>query len=288
VQGDTSSAFAAGLAAFYAGVPVAHVEAGLRTGDLRQPWPEEMHRRLLAQLAALHFAPTERAFANLISEGVDPAHIEITGNTAIDALRIACDELARRPELSARGEALVARLPAGRAIILATVHRRENHGAAELSGIAKAFAAIAARGDCELMLLAHPNPGVARLVEHLAGRQNVHIVPPLDYFSFVALLRRAALLMTDSGGIQEEAACLGKPVLVLRASTERAEILAGGNGLIVGAGADRIVAEAFRLLDDPHALALMSKAHDSFGDGYAAERIARRMLANLPARQTIA
>lgn len=277
VQGDTATALGAALSAFHGETPVAHVEAGLRTGDISRPWPEEIHRRIIAQVAGLHFAPTLRARDNLLREGVEPRTIEITGNTVIDALRLARDQL-RRPGGVNGAAALLGRLDATRRrIVLATIHRRENLGAS-LNGICSAMAAIAGRDDCELVLVRHPNPRAAELATSLAGLPHARVVDPLDYISFVALMLRASLILTDSGGIQEEAAALGKPVLVVREKTERVEVLEGGNGLLVGVAAEAIAAHTARLLEDPALLAAMSKESDRFGDGFAAERIAERLI----------
>ncbi|HRQ81995.1 MAG TPA: UDP-N-acetylglucosamine 2-epimerase (non-hydrolyzing) [Azospirillaceae bacterium] len=273
VQGDTVTAMAAALAGFQCGVPVAHVEAGLRSGDLRHPWPEEMNRRLIGQLAALHFAPTEGARRHLLAEGVAPAAIHVTGNTVIDALAMARARLKQRPELGAGAPPDLG--ADGRAVVLVTVHRRENLGEI-LPRIGAALERLADRGDCELVFPAHPNPQVSALARRLADRTagGLRVVPPLSYLPFVALLDRADLILTDSGGIQEEASALGKPVLLLRERTERPEAVEAGNVRLVGADPDRIAAAAARLLDDPNERARASRRHDSFGDGRAAERIA--------------
>jgi UDP-N-acetylglucosamine 2-epimerase (non-hydrolysing) len=278
VQGDTTSAIAAALAGFHARIPVAHVEAGLRTGDPARPWPEEMHRRLIAQVASVHFAPTDQARTNLIDEGISPASIEVTGNTVVDALRIAQARSLKNGVNEEVAPFLQKLRCIDRPIILATVHRRENLGVA-LESIGRAMATIASRGDCELVLARHPNPRATRLAALLAGRPHAHIIPPMDYASFIALLLQASFIMTDSGGLQEEAAALGKPILIIREKTERMEVILGGNGVLVGVDADSIVSHAERLLADPAALAGMSRRNKSFGDGFAADRIARRLAA---------
>jgi UDP-N-acetylglucosamine 2-epimerase (non-hydrolysing) len=277
VQGDTVSAFAAALTAFHHRLRVAHVEAGLRTGDTLEPWPGEMYRRLLGQLATLHFAPTAEARANLLAEGVDPRSILVTGNTIIDALRFATARVAEFPGLAEPALAILRSVREGRHLVLATVHRRENFGP-PLEAIGVALIQLAARGDCDIVVPAHPNPSIKPLVLQLAGHANVHVVPPLEYFPFTALLREATLILTDSEGIQEEAAALGKPVLVLRGRTERPEVIAMGNGRLVGSDAGYIVREAGRLLGDFSARAAMQKSHDSYGDGHAARRIVTRIL----------
>lgn len=278
VQGDTTTAFAAALAAFYEKIPVGHVEAGLRTGNVHAPWPEEMNRRMTTALADLHFPPTERARQNLLREGVDPARVFVTGNTVIDALLDAVAILDAEPE---RARALVAALPRidpRKRLILVTGHRRENF-AGGLERIATGLLRLAARGDVELVYPVHLNPHVQHVVEKtLAGHPAIHLIPPLDYLPFVELMRRADLIITDSGGVQEEAPSLGKPVLVTREITERPEAVEAGTVELVGTDADRLVARASRLLDDPAAYEAMSFAHNPYGDGLAATRIVEALL----------
>jgi UDP-N-acetylglucosamine 2-epimerase (non-hydrolysing) len=270
VQGDTTTTLAAALGAFYRGIPVAHVEAGLRTGDLRQPFPEEMNRVLTARLTALHFAPTARAAEALGREGVDSARVFVTGNTGIDAVLWVRDALASG----------ALRLPpwewldAGKQLILVTSHRRENFGAG-FSGVMRALARLAARGDAQIVYPVHRNPNVngpAHAI--LGGARNVALLDPLPYAAFVDLMRRCRLIITDSGGIQEEAPSLGKPVLVLRDKTERPEAVEAGTVKLVGTAEDRIVEEAARLLDDGAEYARMTRVHNPYGDGRACERIA--------------
>ncbi|GAA3718838.1 UDP-N-acetylglucosamine 2-epimerase (non-hydrolyzing) [Sphingomonas cynarae] len=270
VQGDTTTAFAAALAAFYRRIPVGHVEAGLRTGDLDQPWPEEGNRRMIAPIIDLHFAPTATAAAALHRESV-VAGVHVTGNTVIDALYWTRDRLMAKPALTAALDPVIARC-GGRRVILVTAHRRENAGAG-LAGIAAAVMRLAARGDVAILWPTHPNPAVTTAltaVDHPA----VIRIAPLDYPSFVRALARCHLVLTDSGGVQEEAPAFGKPVLVMRDTTERPEAVAAGTAMLVGTEPDRIVAATTRLLDDEVAYAAMARAHHPFGDGRAATRIA--------------
>ncbi|HEV2568149.1 non-hydrolyzing UDP-N-acetylglucosamine 2-epimerase [Sphingomonas sp.] len=273
VQGDTSSAFAGALAAYHLKIPVSHVEAGLRSGDTAQPWPEEFNRRAIGAIADQHFAPTSRAARALLAEGVQPSAIHITGNTAIDALlamrlRIAADPIACEAVTPVLGAAR------GRRLILVTCHRRENLGSG-VTEIASAVRALAARGDLFLAVALHPNPAAREpLHAALEGLANVMLLPPLDYACFVRLLSAAHVVLTDSGGLQEEAPALGKPVLVLRNTTERMEGVEAGTAKLVGVRAQRIVAETCLLLDNPEAHARMARAHSPYGDGRAAERIA--------------
>ncbi|NNM75625.1 UDP-N-acetylglucosamine 2-epimerase (non-hydrolyzing) [Sphingomonas sp. ID1715] len=273
VQGDTSSALAAALAAYHLRIPVAHVEAGLRTGDTGQPWPEELNRRTISLIADQHFAPTARAAEALIAEGVRRAAIHVTGNTSIDALQAMRVRIAGDPMVCTE-TAPVLSAAAGKRLLLVTCHRRENHGAG-LAEIAAAIRALAGRDDVLVALALHPNPAVAEPMEvalrHVA---NVYLLPPLDYACFVRLLSRSDLVLTDSGGVQEEAPAVGKPVLVLRDVTERMEGVIAGTAKLVGARSQRIVAEACLLLDNPTAYARMARAGSPYGDGRASERIA--------------
>ncbi|MBX3025551.1 UDP-N-acetylglucosamine 2-epimerase (non-hydrolyzing) [bacterium] len=268
VEGDTTTALAAALAAFHAGVPVGHVEAGLRTGRLDQPFPEEMNRRLIAQLARWHYAPTAAAAAHLRREGIADDNILVTGNTVVDALRaIAARPLPLPPPLD---DAALQ----GRRLLLVTGHRRESIGA----GIAELCAALRLLADRYPDVLVvypvHLNPAVADPVRAaLADHPRIRLTPPLDYLGFVALLRRAHLAITDSGGVQEEAPSFAVPVLITRAATERGEALAAGTARLVGSDRQAIVAAAARLLDDPAAHAAMRARANPFGDGMAAPRI---------------
>jgi UDP-N-acetylglucosamine 2-epimerase (non-hydrolysing) len=276
VQGDTTSAFAAALAGFYAGVPVGHVEAGLRTGRRDQPFPEEMNRRLVTQLAAWHYAPTARAAAALRREGVDDAHIIVTGNTVVDALH----------SIAARAPAWPAALPAGaldgRRLVLVTGHRRESVGAG-LAAMCDALAALADQfADLLIVYPVHLNPAVAGPVRaRLGAHPRIALTAPLDYLDFVALLRRAHLVITDSGGVQEEAPTFGVPVLVTRATTERREALDAGVARLVDTDRDAIVSAAATLLTDPAAHAAMRATANPFGDGHAAGRIVAHLTAAL-------
>ncbi len=270
VQGDTTTTMAAALAAFHRRVPVGHVEAGLRTGNLEQPFPEELNRVLTARLAALHFAPTEGARDNLLREGVAPDRIAVTGNSGIDAvLYMAAALEAGRVQACAWPW-----LDTARKLIVVTAHRRESFGAG-MERICDALAQLAGRNDVQIVYPVHRNPNVTGPVtSRLAGLRNVVLLDPLDYVSFVDLMRRAWLILTDSGGIQEEAPSLGKPVLVLRENTERPEAVEAGTVKLVGTDPSRIVTEAVRLLTDAAEYGRMSRVHNPYGDGDASRRIA--------------
>ena len=260
VQGDTTTTFCGALAAFYKGIAVAHVEAGLRTGDLRQPFPEEMNRVLTSRLATLHFAATEGAAGNLRREGVDSSAIFVTGNTGIDAVLQVRDSL---PAAEA----------GGKRVILVTAHRRESFGPGFLN-ICRALRRLAQRDDIEIVYPVHPNPNV-RAVIHAELREvaNIRLIEPLPYVAFVDQMRRAHILLTDSGGVQEEGPSLGKPVLVMREKTERPEAVEAGTALLVGTDEQKIVAETARLLDDPEEYARRARIHNPYGDGHASARI---------------
>ncbi len=276
VQGDTTTVMAAAVAAFYAGVRVGHVEAGLRTHDPRQPFPEEGNRRVAGCLADLHFAPTEGARRNLLREGVAPARVLVTGNPVVDALREMSDAAC-----SAEDPPELCELPRGGRLVLVTAHRRENFGA-PLESICRALREIARRyaGSVRVVYLVHRNPQVWETAHRLLGREPfVTLLPPADYLTLVRLLKRCHLVLTDSGGLQEEAPCLGKPLLVLRDKTERPEALAAGCVRLVGTDSARIVEEAARLLDCPRAYAEMSRPALVYGDGHAARRIVDALLA---------
>lgn len=259
VQGDTTTAFAGALAAFYAGVPVGHVEAGLRTGDLRAPWPEEGHRAAIDRLATWMFAPSARARDALLAEGVDPARVWLVGNTGIDALRLAGARPTANP---------------GRTVLV-TVHRRENLGG-PLVEVCRALRQAAARWpDLRIMFPVHPNPDVHGPVhDALAGVRGVDLVAPFSHAEMAAALGGCSFVVTDSGGLQEEAPYLGKPVLVVRESTERPEGVEAGTARLVGTTPSRILAGFAALLDDPATYAAMSVVHHPYGDGHAADRIA--------------
>lgn len=283
VQGDTASAFAAAIGAFHAGVPVAHVEAGLRSGDPSQPWPEEMYRRLIAQVAVRHFAPTAKARDNLLAEGIDASLVQVTGNTVVDALRVMLEAGERSPERRAGIDEVLGRVPLGNLVLLLTIHRRENQGNG-LRELAAALQRVTAGGGVTVLFPTHPSPAIRAFSAVLERDGSVVPLPPLEPLPFVHLLQRCDIVLTDSGGVQEEASCLGKPVLVLRQATERAELLERGNGLLVGTSRERIVSELRRLIDDPASRAAMSVAHDAFGDGFAAERIADALCSMVDAR----
>jgi UDP-N-acetylglucosamine 2-epimerase (non-hydrolysing) len=273
VHGDTTTTCAASLAAYYQRIPVGHVEAGLRTGNIYAPWPEEMNRRLTGRIAEWHFAPTEGARANLLREGVDADRITVTGNTVIDALLDVVRRLREDPGLRARMEGQFAFLDSARRLILVTGHRRENFGDG-FERICQSLATLAERADVQIVYPVHLNPNVQEPVRRLlGGKGNVHLIEPLDYLPFVALMDRADILITDSGGVQEEAPSLGKPVLVMRETTERPEAVEAGTVRLVGTDVTAIVREATRLLDDRSAYEAMSRAHNPYGDGLAAQRV---------------
>jgi UDP-N-acetylglucosamine 2-epimerase len=278
VQGDTTSAFAGALAAFYRKMNVAHVEAGLRTGNIHSPWPEEMNRRLVGQLTTLHFPPTRMAANNLRREGVSDANICTTGNTVIDALQWVVGKLDSDAEFRRRFDVDLPTLNENRRLVLVTAHRRENFGGA-LERVCGALRQIADRGDVDLVYPVHLNPQVQSTANAmLAGHPAIHLVPPLDYVPFIALMQRAYLIVTDSGGIQEEAPGLGKPVLVTRDTTERPEAIEAGTAKLVGTDAECLLSAANDLLDNPAAYAAMAQARNPFGDGKAAARIVERLV----------
>ena len=278
VQGDTATAMAGALAALYRKIPVCHVEAGLRSGNIHHPWPEEINRKIIATIAAMHCAPTETAAAALGRENVDPGNIHVVGNTVIDALHWITARIEREPGLAGALAGLEQRF-AGKRIIGVTSHRRESFGEG-MKAIAAAIRRLAARPDVAVIFPLHLNPNVREIMEReLAGLDNVALLEPLDYPHFVRLLALAELVLTDSGGVQEEAPALGKPVLVMRETTERPEGVAAGTAKLVGTHTDTIVAETERLLDDPAAYAAMARAHNPFGDGNSAPRIVELLAA---------
>jgi len=268
VQGDTSTAFIAALSGFYEKIPVGHLEAGLRTFDLANPFPEEANRKLISILASLHFAPTPGARRNLIREGISPEKIFVTGNTVIDALKgiLRSNRLSPPP--------LLTPLSSKRPLILVTVHRRENFGE-PLRRICDSLKRLSQKEECEILLPVHENPEVKKVVYAALKRvPHVHLVKPLSYFHFVYLLKRCYLVLSDSGGVQEEAAFLGKPILILREKTERPEVIEKRVGLLVGSDPSRIVREVASLLKDKNRYRSQAKALAVFGDGRAAPRIA--------------
>jgi UDP-N-acetylglucosamine 2-epimerase (non-hydrolysing) len=279
VQGDTTTVMAAGLAAFYHGVKVGHVEAGLRSFDRRHPFPEELNRTITGCVADLHFAPTERARANLLREGVPDARIFVTGNTIVDALQsLRLDATFENPELNSVAFK-------ERRVLLVTAHRRENQGA-PLAAICESLKSLVRRfEDIEVVYPVHLNPNVQRPVRALLGRvPRVRLLPPVSYPDLLRLMQRCYLILTDSGGIQEEAPSFHKPVLILREVTERPEVLEAGAGKIVGTDQGRIIRESSLLLTDSAAYRRMSLAQNPFGDGHAAERIVQILARELQAR----
>lgn len=272
VHGDTTTTLAASLAAYYARMPVGHVEAGLRTGDIYSPWPEEINRKVAGAITRLHFAPTQGSRANLLAENVPADHIDVTGNTVIDALLEVVERLNQDPGKSA---ALDTRLGIDRSkrLILVTGHRRESFGGG-FERICDAIARLADRGDTQVIYPVHLNPNVKGPVEtRLAAHPAVRLIEPQDYLPFVHLMQAADLILTDSGGVQEEAPSLGKPVLVMRDTTERPEAVDAGTVRLVGTDSDLIVREASALLDDQTAYEAMALAHNPYGDGLASTRI---------------
>tara|TARA_R110002124_G_scaffold5330_8_gene33423 strand:- start:3560 stop:4699 length:1140 start_codon:yes stop_codon:yes gene_type:complete len=271
-HGDTTTTLSASLAAYYQQIPVGHVEAGLRTGNIYSPWPEEINRKVAGSIARLHFAPTEKAASNLKSEAVLADRISVTGNTVIDALFEVVERLENDPQKSATFDAEFGIDPTKR-LILVTGHRRESFGGG-FERICSALATIAEREDVQIIYPVHLNPNVKGPVETRLGVQDrVLLIPPQDYLPFVHLMRRADIILTDSGGVQEEAPSLGKPVLVMRDTTERPEAVDAGTVKLVGTDAALIVRETHKLLDDQAAYEAMSLAHNPYGDGLAAQRI---------------
>lgn len=274
VQGDTTTTLAAALAAFYSKVPVGHVEAGLRSGDPAMPWPEEMNRRLTDRLSDRHYAPTQQARENLLAEGFDDDGIVVTGNTGIDALLYVKRRLDNDPKLR---DSVCAGVPwsrdASRRMILVTAHRRENLGPG-LERVCAALQRLAMRDDVDIVYPVHPNPNVSGPVRSaLADHPRIHLMSPVDYVSFVYLMVEAYIIITDSGGIQEEAPSVGRPVLVMRDLTERPEGIQAGTARLVGTNPDCVVSAAERLLDREDAYAAMSRVHNPYGDGRAGGRI---------------
>ena len=274
VHGDTTTTFAAALAAYYEKVSVGHVEAGLRTGNIYSPWPEEMNRRLAGAITSLHFAPTERARENLLREGVAPGCIHVTGNTVIDALLDVIARVRRDTGLNRSLAELFPFLDPGKRLTLVTGHRRENFGAG-FERICHALRRLGERDDVEILYPVHLNPNVQEPVRRLlSDNPRIHLIDPQDYLPFVYLMDRSYLIITDSGGVQEEAPSLGKPVLVMRDTTERPEAVDAGTVRLVGTDTEMIVSEASQLLDDHQAYERMALAHNPYGDGKACSRIA--------------
>jgi UDP-N-acetylglucosamine 2-epimerase (non-hydrolysing) len=271
-QGDTTTVMVTGLACYYRKIPMGHVEAGLRTGNKFFPFPEEMNRRLVGPLADLHFAPTAQARTNLLAEGVPEDRVHVTGNTVIDALQWAVERVDSAEFTPA----------AGRRLVLVTAHRRENFGEPLLE-ICRGVRGLADRGDVDVLFPVHPNPNVIDVVHaELGSHEAIKLIEPLDYPRFVAAMQTAHILLSDSGGVQEEGSTLGRPVLVLRDETERPEGIAAGTAKLVGPHADRILAEANRLLDDEAAYAEMAQAKNPYGDGTSSVQICDALQAWLP------
>ena len=277
VQGDTATAMIGALTAYYRKIPVGHVEAGLRSGNIYHPWPEEVNRKVVGAIADLHFAPTDTSRDALLAENVPAERIHVTGNTVIDALIETRARVDSDAALASTIAPIAARF-AGKRIVAVTTHRRENFGEG-LKSVAQAVRRIADRPDVAVIFPVHPNPNVrAPMTDVLGGIDNVAMIDPLDYPNFVRLLSLCHFVMTDSGGVQEEAPALAKPVLVMRETTERPEGVVAGTAKLVGNDEEVIVTEASRLLDDKAAYEAMARAHNPFGDGRSSERIARIIL----------
>ena len=279
VHGDTTTTLSASLAAYYQQIPVGHVEAGLRTRNIYSPWPEEINRRVTSSVAELHFAPTERAARNLQSEGVPSEKISITGNTVIDALMEVVDRLENEPNLS-RHLDMELGIDPNKRLVLVTGHRRESFGRG-FAQICSALRVIAKREDVQIIFPVHMNPNVKGPVEASLGSLNrVRLISPQDYLPFVHLMRRAYLILTDSGGVQEEAPSLGKPVLVMRDTTERPEAVDAGTVRLVGTDAEVIAREVETLLNEHPTYEAMSHAHNPYGDGLASSRIRNAIISH--------
>jgi UDP-N-acetylglucosamine 2-epimerase (non-hydrolysing) len=272
VQGDTTTAMAAGLACFYDRVPIGHIEAGLRSHDPQNPFPEEINRRVLGVLSTFHFAPTEGAVNNLLAEGIPRERIHLTGNTVIDALLMTAGrELSLPPNLHLKNDRF----------ILVTAHRRENWGQ-PIRDICTALRRIVERNGVDVVYPVHPNPNIQKPVyEALARIDSIHLVPPLEYLDFVSLMKASTMLLTDSGGVQEEGPSLGKPVLVMRTTTERPEAIAAGCARLVGTNPETVVTEVEHLLHDDDAYRQMASVANPFGDGFAARRIVQILHDNM-------
>ncbi len=278
VHGDTSTTLSTSLACYYQQIPIGHVEAGLRTGDIYAPWPEEANRKLTGGLATLHFAPTDAAARNLAAEGVDPERVSVTGNTVIDALHLVIEKLHDDPRLQASFDAQFPMLRPGKRLVLITGHRRENFGGG-FERICDSLAQSAIQHqDIDFVYPVHLNPNVQQPVRRLLSSiPNVHLIEPLDYLPFIYLMNRSSVILTDSGGIQEEAPSLGKPVLVMRDTTERPEAVAAGTVKLVGTNVEKITSALNHILSDQKAYDSMSLSHNPYGDGHASVRILDRL-----------
>lgn len=284
VHGDTTTAMAASMAAFYLHIPVGHVEAGLRTYDMHHPWPEEMNRRVIDVMASIFYAPTEVSRTNLLAENVPDGCIYVTGNTVIDALFMTVKRFHKDARLAQQLASKFPYLDPGKQLILVTGHRRENHGDG-LIGVCNALAQLAQRDDVQVVYPVHLNPNVRDVVMlSLHDKENVYLIEPLDYLHFVYLMSHSYMILTDSGGIQEEAPSLGKPVLVLRDVTERPEAVAAGTVKLVGTDTQKIVAEATRLLDDFDYYREYSLRSNPYGDGTASEKIVESLVMRFAGR----
>lgn len=278
VHGDTTTTMAASQAAFYQQIPVAHVEAGLRTGNIYAPWPEEMNRRITTAITDMHFAPTESAKRNLLQEGVKEDTITITGNTVIDALLEVVQRIHGDSKLRKSLHDQFPFLDASKKLLLITGHRRENFGD-RFEDICHALAKLAAHDDVQVVYPVHLNPNVQEPVNRILGKNdNVTLIDPLDYLPFIYLMNQAHIIITDSGGVQEEAPSLGKPVLVMRDTTERPEAVEAGTVQLVGANAERIYNETMLLLTDDKKYKKMARAHNPYGDGHATNRIIKELI----------
>jgi len=274
VLGDTNTAFAATLAAYYKKIAVGHIEAGLRSGDIYAPFPEEVNRRMASTIAKFHFAPTEDAKSNLIKENISD-NIYVTGNTVVDALLYFRDKLYNDANLLNEIETALPFFNTDKKTILVTAHRRENFGDG-FKNICDALLEIANRDDTQIVLPVHPNPNVKNIVEEKLGNTpNIHLIPPQHYLPFIYMMDKSYLIMTDSGGIQEEAPTLGRPIIVMRKNTERPEGVDAGTAILVGTNREKIVSSVFELLDNENSYNKMSKAHNPYGDGNAASKIVK-------------
>jgi UDP-N-acetylglucosamine 2-epimerase (non-hydrolysing) len=281
VHGDTTTTFGASLAAYYQRIPVGHVEAGLRTGDIYSPWPEEINRRMVGTIAALHFAPTESSRDNLLREDIKLSQIFVTGNTVIDSLLNISSRIEGNVDLQAELEARFSFLDSRRKLILVTGHRRENFGTG-FESICHGLAELANRSDVQIVYPVHLNPNVQEPVLRILGEaKNIHLIAPQDYLPFVYLMKRSMIILTDSGGIQEEAPSLGKPVLVMRENTERPEAVEAGTVKLVGTNSRKLVSSTTTLLDNPSIYRQMTANANPYGEGYSAERIVNILRSHL-------
>ncbi|MDM7860237.1 UDP-N-acetylglucosamine 2-epimerase (non-hydrolyzing) [Alteromonas sp. ASW11-36] len=278
VHGDTTTTFASSLASFYQQIDIGHVEAGLRTGNIYSPWPEECNRSLTGRLASIHFAPTDKSRQNLIKEGIDESSIIVTGNTVIDALLQVVNKIENDTDLSSELSKKFHFLDDSKKLILVTGHRRESFGEG-FENICESLKLLSSRENVQIVYPVHLNPNVQEPVNRiLSGIKNVHLIEPLDYLPFVYLMNKSYIILTDSGGIQEEAPSLGKPVLVMRDTTERPEAVSAGTVKLVGTSINAIVQNCEELLDIDEAYQRMSYAHNPYGDGHACKRIVESIL----------